>query len=157
MAHIGKNYRLHFRRDACLGCFNYRVAMAHTWRLFGDIFRTIPELPTINVPLTNVVAVEPQDVAWPAWESGLITTAGKTFSLHIQLDGWNQPLQQTHLFLKFVRLGVTRASVILHNDLIRNCDRFSTPTPFEPLGDWDESFWGSEAGFTRIQISPLNW
>jgi len=101
MAHIGKNYKLLFRRDICLNCTNYRFAFPEAWMFSCALVSSNPE--NLHWNLNNVLLrpIDPPETSRPRWESEALFQHQVSFKVIAEFDGYT-PLQGlTHIVIRF--------------------------------------------------------
>jgi len=99
MAHVGRFAPVHFRRDLCVGCADYRVTLARNYVMNGRITNVggSPVSLTLNPHL--LVSVDEKGPALPNWSTDSWTEAGALWRATMEVYGWDFPNQYT--LLKF--------------------------------------------------------
>jgi len=161
MAHIGKQYRLHLRRDVALNISNNRNAIpAEVFASFSAVqvddffhpYNTGPKLATLQTPETDFPII---------WETANMTQHGHTFKMRFTLDDVD------------VTNGCTRGLFNIYSGgLIRLSQRIS---PFPAVGGnrayaswqsgappsgvitYDKPYWGTDLNTIGLTIAARLW
>lgn len=157
MAHAGKVYQLHNRRDACLGCTNYRGSFPrHRTVNFNLQLFPHPVISYLSIDTPLWLVSDPWDLQME-WASPLINQNGKTIQLRIHFHDWVQADQTTRCRLEVLANTGIVLSLTVPNSFQR-CGGFGRDfTQSEPGVTYDAEYWGRAAFFCRYESGGMPW
>lgn len=158
MAHIGRTYKLLFRRDIATNVLN-RSAYSDQYKLPGG-FLTVGMLPGTTYswsakPFNRITAEEESE---PEWKSDPITSNGKTFTVSLVVrtdsdsDGWR--------INRFVIRsgGVDRAILANLSVNLFGAGYYAFLCNNDPAPElWDAAYWGGALGDLSIYVEAKTW
>jgi len=145
MAHVGKFYKLHFRRDLCLGCIQNNRAWPEAFRSDASIAPQQPQQPTIIIPPTLVLPVGDQTSSDLRWKSDAIMILGRPCTIRIEFAGFDLPLQRVKILWEIWDATHRVAHKEITNETPGQCDRFFLDAGFpRPLVNDHPAWWGSQ-------------
>jgi len=145
MAHIGKEYKVHFRRDLCPNCTNYRFAFPECLRVAASWW-TGTTTPT-NYAFGFVLAYPtspPRDFPL-VWETNPITLHGRTFTWEVQFDEFDDAVPSMgfkYSVLDATGIVASGRGVNSASGVCSGWNGFSSTV----MADFDPAFWGDASG-----------
>lgn len=158
MAHVGKFWKLHFRRDALVNCVQHNRSWPEAFLLECALHFSGPQQPSIIIAPTVAPCVTPYD-KWPAeWRTAPMNIKGSPCTVRFKFIGWD-----------FVG-GVNLTELSIWNSSHRLCHIAPTQVvggsaaSFDITGSFgrsmivdDPGFWGSTAIDTAGTERPARW
>lgn len=161
MAHVGKNYRLHFRRDLALGITNNRLAFPREVTLNFQAVRPLHfPFPYNTGPRpSNLLTLEDE---WPiVWRTEDVTQHGHTFKLQFRLDILDLNLQETRGVFQILGNDALRLQgIIAPIPLVGGHFAYNAWRPkaegFSHV-DYDEEWWGEPLQSFGLNVVAVPW
>lgn len=157
MAHVGKYYPVHFRRDLSLNAISTSDVMPKTFEMVGIAFggaggADAYDLNGIEVP------PYPDDKTWPPlWRSEEVTMHGRTFRIELRWDDFND--DESHIWLTMAitsggadvyRVGWANSDNLTYYQFARSFGRPGFPFV-------DTAYWGGTFITTECQTHFVGW
>lgn len=157
MAHKGKYYPLHFRRDLSLNFSKTADAMPRSFRMVGNFETTEGGLTIYHISGQDLDAY-PTDKDQPiVWRSQPYTEHGRTFTLEIRFDGYNP--DYSHVWVTF---AITSSGA----DVFRqgwansgNATYYQMSIAFADTSNhWEDlAYWGGYGNINNAQTHFTPW
>jgi len=146
MAHVGQAFKVHLRRDMCIGCTDYRKAVGEAQRM-SILFSAPPTVPTVyNVErLLATLTTDPAEFPI-VWETEAITQHTRTFNLRCIFDDYNLTTQLIQMTGQIVSSGTVRASWTMRNQAPGSCIACFL-TSGNTFTTYDAAYWGTSNHF----------
>jgi len=157
MAHTGKNWRLHFRRDVVLGCANHNVSLAYAYRMVGSLtWFTSPAATVIVLTGKDLEAANEFSDDLPEFRSEPFTLGGWTWELVLLNYTFLQPSQTSVFDWEAHIEGAKRVAFRMPIFTPGNANGFGTG-PFALPIYTDTVFFPGGIGTTGLGASARRW
>lgn len=158
MAHVGKFYKLHFRRDLCINCVQHRRSLPEA-RTIDCRFSTV-SVPTTEYHIDRALArpVVGTERELPEYETLPLTMHGRTFTVRLStvLDVLGD--NETKLLWQFYSAGIVVMHFTARPQFSGRCDAYKHDqfSDGPPITD-DPEFWGGFQINGNFNSSFANW
>jgi len=157
LAHTGKDYKLHFRRDLCVNCTNYKRSLAEAYELTGLIVLPPPVSANLTVPSTPAIGIGDDQPEEPLWVTEEISLGGFDISFQLRWTDYAPSPGNTLMDLDIMNSNTVRATVRVTSFASGNCIEVSTHNNIIACSNWDAAFWGTANGAMRATLGALPW
>jgi hypothetical protein len=157
LAHLGKYYRLHLRRDLCLGCLNNARGIGETQLCSFFISRSNPARPNINIQGEKASPFGDKLQFAITWRTGLIASGGTQFLVQLKLSNVDNLTQHVTVRMEFYNNGILRGWIPCANQPTGDCQSFNSGTSLIAMRDTDHTFWGSSTVLANGGFRAAFW
>lgn len=158
MAHIGRQYKLLFRRDICLGCVNYRHAFPEAFLISYRLRSGPPENLEWHHSRLLLPAIDPPETARPRWESIDLFQHDVSFRITAEFDGYTPAQQLTNMIIRWHTGSNYFTEVLPAQRLVGRCGVYDydvfgagSATVLEP------TIWGGADAAGQCFLTPAMW
>lgn len=158
MAHIGKLFKLHFRRDLCLGCTNNRAAWPEAWNCSYDVSLSNGAVDIYRVENAIVPRSSEPDDPDMVWLGDEITQHGRTFRTRVRFVGYEQSQRLSKIVFELEHDGIARLSVEPDQSFVERCDGYTAG--IFTSSNWivhDPTFWGHPHANGTLVMVAARW
>lgn len=158
MAHIGRFYRLHFRRDVLITRLGHRYGLGVDYFMklkLGSILGGLEIFVTDYKPMSLTTAYDEFPIRW---ESAPFTQSGHSWQMTFQLDGWEFEFQRAAGLLALYRNEVLSGTWQLFAIQDTAAGSWSQSIGRQQPIYWNESHWPYPPSLRSGTIgTPKKW
>lgn len=157
MAHVGRFYKVLFRRDLSININSNRFALPEAF-LFSASF-SASGAPMNSYTITGAIALPTSapDSDQPEWETPNHSQHGRTFKTRVFLHAINETTGLLEIRFEFIASGIVRATGRPEQLNLGDCRSFDVGFS---LGSWvtdDAAYWGGGTIGGGGQLDPAGW
>jgi len=157
MAHVGKNYPVHFSRDMCLGILNHRQGFPRHWLINSTLTGSAPPFPVWQQLGTIATHTGSVDKTLLDWTSDDKTSNGKTYHFRIRFVQHLQAQQQSQIKVEIISGGLVRGFFTPNQFDTPVCNRYQWSGSLAIVQGWDAAYWGTTSATSDTLLRAALW